>query len=73
MITRDNYKELEAKALAADVTQEDIDNLGRWLERFGSDFWNGESYEIDAQHSLYAIYNEEVDDTEYDILGWEVR
>ena len=72
MNTYYDYAELVAKALSADATQEDINNLGEWFSHHGTEYWNGEYYEIDSTHSLYPIYTEIAED-EYEITGYEVR
>ena len=35
--------------------REDIDALGRWVEREGAMFWNGEYYDADGME-LYPVY-----------------
>ena len=67
-----SYEELAAKATAFDAKQEDIDALGDWFSNYGGRFWNGEYYEIDAEHRLYPIYKE-VDEDVYEIVRYEVR
>lgn len=44
------YKQYEHKALlkaarSADATQDDLDRLGQWFERYGWRCWNGESFD----------------------------
>lgn len=65
---RYNYKELAEKALAFNATQEDINALGEWFERYG-DHWNGESWTVDAYHDLYPIHKE-VGYDEYEVIGY---
>lgn len=51
-----SYDELKGKALGADATKADINELGKWFWLYGSQFWNGEVYDIDGAHSLKPIY-----------------
>lgn len=67
-----NYEELAERALRFDATQEDINALAEWFERYGDRYWNGERYEIDATRSLYPIYEETAPD-EWEIVGYEIR
>ena len=66
------YPILERKALSADATQEDINALGMWFERFGSDFWNGEFYNVDDVHRLIPI-DEEDADGDFHRIGWQLK
>lgn len=70
-----DYQELKNKALSADVTQEDINNLGDWFEQYGDKYWNGEYYSVDGSR-LYPIYRR-IDDDEleeqYEIVGYEIK
>ena len=69
-----DYEELKEKALKFDATQQDIDALANWFENWGNDYWNGEYFEIDAEHRLFPIYKEiENDDGTYDLIGYEIR
>lgn len=70
-----DYQELKNKALSADVTQEDINNLGDWFEQYGDKYWNGEYCSVDGSR-LYPIYRR-IDDDEieeqYEIVGYEIK
>ena len=67
-----DYEDLVSKALSAKATQKDINNLGKWFDRYGSMYWNGEYYEIDSNHNLFPVI--EVDeDGECKTVGWEVH
>lgn len=70
-IWKEQYKELEQAALSADATQEDINRLGEWFERFGETYWNGEFYNIDGVHQLRPV---DVEDEygDFHLIGWEV-
>lgn len=76
MITYYSYEDLKEKALSANATQEDINNLGEWFDQYGDRYWNGEYYSIDNDNRLYPIYNK-VDDDEleeqYEIVAYEIR
>ena len=64
-----NYKEICEKALASDATQEDINALGEWFERYGRSGWNGECWTVDAYHDLYPIYKE-IGYDDYEVVGY---
>lgn len=64
-----NYKEICEKALASDATQEDINALGEWFERYGRSGWNGECWTVDAYHDLYPIHKE-IGYDEYEVVGY---
>lgn len=66
---RYNYKELCEKALAFDATQDDINALGEWFDRYGMDDWNGECFHVDAYHDLYPIHKE-VGYDDYEVVGY---
>ena len=66
---RYNYKEICEKALASDATQEDINALGEWFERYGRSGWNGECWTVDAYHDLYPIHKE-IGYDEYEVVGY---
>lgn len=66
---RYNYKEICEKALASDATQEDINALGEWFERYGRSGWNGECWTVDAYHDLYPIHKE-VGYDDYEVVGY---
>ena len=58
-----SYKELLAEATKSNATQEDINALGEWFDRFGdySRDWNGEAWNTEDSGSatkerLYPIY-----------------
>lgn len=64
-----NYKEICEKALASDATQEDINALGEWFERYGRSGWNGECWTVDAYRDLYPIHKE-IGYDEYEVVGY---
>ena len=70
-----DYQELKNKALSADATQNDINNLGEWFEQYGDKYWNGEYYRVEGSR-LYPIYRR-IDDDEleeqYEIVGYEIK
>ena len=71
-IWKEQYPELEAAALSADATEEDINALGKWFELFGETYGNGEYYNVDGDYRLYSI-DEEDDDGDFHRIGWELR
>lgn len=69
---RYSYTELKNKATAANATQEDIDTLGAWFEEYGTEYWNGECFAIDATRSLFPIYDIHSED-EIEIAHYQIR
>lgn len=75
-----SYKELRENALKPTATQEDINALGEWFSQYGNMYWNGEYYDISDKEAksgeygfrLYPVYKE-VDEDEYELIGWEIR
>ena len=67
-----DYQELKEKALSADATQEDINSLGDWFEQYGDRYWNGEYFRVENGIHLYRI-EEEVDEDEWEVKGYELR
>ena len=65
-----NYKELRAAALAGDAQA--INDLGKWFEDYGTDYWNGEYFDCDEGYRLFPIYEERGED-EYETVGYEFR
>lgn len=66
-----NYEELEAAATKFGATQEEIDALGEWFERFGRRYWNGECYEVSEKEGLYLYpMHKQVGEDEFEIVGW---
>lgn len=70
-MTRYDYEELLMKAMAETATQNDIDQLGKWFEQYGDNFWNGEVFTIDESHDLKPIYIE-VNEDEYELSHYEI-
>ena len=50
--------------------REDINALGRWFEREGREFWNGEYYDADGMeiYPVYKLVDAETED--YEIVGY---
>ena len=71
-IWKEQYQELEHKALSADATQEDANRLGKWFELYGESYWNGEYYNVDDTHRLFPIDMEDADG-DFHRVGWELR
>lgn len=73
MIKEYCYEEYLNKA-KNNPTKENLLNLANWFNLFGVEYWNGESFVIDNNHSLKPIYDI-TPDKEYDylpIIGWEI-
>ena len=70
-IWREQYADLERAALSPAATQEDIDRLGEWFERFGEMYWTGEFYRVDNTHNLRPVL-EEVEGGDFCRIGWEI-
>lgn len=65
------YEELVAAATKFDATQEEINALGEWFERYGMRYWNGTSYEVDAKNDIYlAPVMKEVGEDEFEQIGF---
>lgn len=43
-----NYYELFERAVREDATQEDIDRLGGWFDKYGDMYWRGDYYWLDG-------------------------
>lgn len=71
-IWKEQYQELEHKALSTDATQEDINALGKWFELYGDSYWNGEFYDVDGRHQLLPIDIED-EDGDFHRTGWKLR
>lgn len=73
MIKEYCYEEYLNKA-KSNPTKENLLNLANWFNLFGVEYWNGESFIIDNNHSLKPIYDITPDE-KYDylpIVGWEI-
>ncbi len=64
------YKEIEDKAFESS-TKENLENLWKWFEAFGNDYWNGECYTVRDDYGLYPIY--EMDGEDAVIIDYEIR
>lgn len=63
------YQELLQKAKCSSATQEDLNELGKWFEDCGFQYWNGEAYYADDGDWLYPIYRR-INDDDFDIIGY---
>lgn len=72
-MTRYDYNTLRAAATKVGATQAEINALGRWFERYGLDYWNGEYYDADDGLRLFPVYkwDEELDCG--NVVGYEWR
>lgn len=50
-----DYQELKEKATGPNAKQSDINALGEWFDRYGAEYWNGESYTVDSSNNLYPL------------------
>lgn len=72
-MTMYDYKELLAKAKETG-NFEDLENLASWFFNYGTDFWNGESWELEEGERLFPIYSEEEDENGgFPIVAYEIR
>ena len=62
-IGRYSYNDLLAKATSENATQEDINNLGNWFERYGREDWNGEYYDADGKR-LFPVFAPDPEESE---------
>ena len=46
--------------------------MGEWFEQYGDEYWNGEYYNADDGIRVYPIVKE-VDEDEYETVGYEIR
>lgn len=67
-----DYKELREKAVRFGAQQEDIDALGKWFDKYGIDYWNGDYFDADDNYHLYPIYEELGNDC-YEVNHYEFR
>lgn len=66
-----DYKELKERALSPSATQEDINALGEWFERYGDRYWNGEVYDIENGISIRPISAPYEIDDDGEAISWE--
>ena len=45
--------------------------MGEWFDHYGNDYWNGEYYDADDLR-IYPVYKE-VEEDEYELIGYEAR
>ena len=65
-----SYEELKA-AVIADASESNVNALGEWFSSYGSDYWNGEYYDADDLRVFPVL--REVDEDEFEIVGYELR
>jgi hypothetical protein len=75
--TENNYQELVEQALHPFATQEEVNELAGWFERYSNArYWNGYCHQIDSNYSLYPVHEfVDPEDPESDIKSthWELR
>lgn len=66
-----SFEELAAAATKSDATQEEINALGEWFERYGMGYWNGTCWDVDGKNDLYLspVYRE-VEADEFECVGY---
>lgn len=67
-----DYDELREKALSADATQQDLENMARWFNNYDISAWNGEYYDMGNGKRLFPICAETEPD-EWEITGYEIK
>ena len=60
------------KAAKENPSEERLMALGEWLEEFGLDFWNGESYDLGDGSRLRPVQVPDVIDDDGTVLQWRV-
>lgn len=72
-----DYEELKEKALQPQASPNDINALGEWFGQHGTQYWNGEFFDVDNQHRLFPVLDEHYDEDgeliDADIIGYEFR
>lgn len=68
---RYQFDELRDAALSPDATQNDINALGEWFQRYGYSDWNGEYFDVDGVNRLRPVYIE-AEDGDFITSGYEL-
>lgn len=66
-----DYKELEIKALE-NPTKENLANLWKWFEQWGTSYWNGECYQVNQHYGLYPVFKITIDD-DFEIVDYLLK
>lgn len=69
------FEILERAAMRYDATQGDLEQLAKWYEENGRQFWNGEGYTgkyNGREYTLCPIMEEDADG-DFITTGWEVK
>lgn len=65
------YQDLVAAATKSGATQEDINALGEWFERYGMRHWNGSCWTVDEKDDIcLAPMYKEIAEDEYEVVGY---
>ena len=67
-----DYNNLYVKAVKG-RRNEDMANLAEWFNIYGTDFWNGESWELESGERLYPLYDYHTYGEEIVVYGYEIR
>ena len=71
-MTKYDYEELKAKAFSSSAVQQDLKNLGEWMERFADPAdWDGDSWRIEG-YRLYP-FEQEISPDEWEVVGYELK
>ena len=68
-----NFKELEERAFT-EGTAEAVNDLAKWYEKYGMQFWNGEFFsgKYNGEEYILVPDYEEDEDSNFEIAGWEI-
>ena len=75
-MTKYDYAELLARAIAPDATDDDLFALGSWMQVYGMDYWNGECWDIsdpDKPTGSRLLVPIRTDDDDEDYSRYEIR
>ena len=72
-MNRYSYEELRAAATADGATEQDVNALGEWFERYGQTCWNGEYYDADDGLRLFPVVAWDDEEDQGEIVGYEFR
>lgn len=72
-----DFEDLKEKALAPTATQDDIDALGEWLNKYDVPSYNGESFYLydendHRQGSIYPEWNDPDENDQSEIIRWHL-
>lgn len=71
MVNYYSYKTLIAKC-RKNASKANVNALGEWFDRYGQTYWNGEYYSC-GLGNLYPIYEEDIENEQLKVVGYELR